>query len=78
MRAEIGDLVLNTGGEWMVRPPQHCGHGHLLRGHCVVGTTACSCQDRHLSWTCDLCGDTIYGPSLGAECNVLNGPARVR
>jgi hypothetical protein len=31
-----------------------------------------------LSWTCDLCGDTIYGPALGAECNVLHGPARIR
>jgi hypothetical protein len=40
--------------------------------------TPCSCQDRHLSWTCDACGDTSCGPALEPNCNVLHGPGRVR
>jgi len=69
----VGDLVPGIDGSWMVRPPERCANGHRLRGRCIVGTTPCSCQDRHLSWTCDLCGDTTYGPALGPDCNVLDG-----
>jgi hypothetical protein len=61
----VGDLVPSADGSWMVRPPERCANGHRLRGRCIVGTTPCSCQDRHLSWTCDLCGNTTYGPALG-------------
>ena len=74
----VGDLVPGVDGSWMVRPPERCANGHLLRGRCIVGTTACSCQDRHLTWTCDVCQDTTYGPALGSHCDVLHGPARVR
>jgi hypothetical protein len=76
--SEVGDLVLSTGGEWMVRPPERCGNGHpITPGHVLVGTAVCSCQDRHLTWMCD-CGSTVYGATLGPDCNVMNGPARVR
>jgi hypothetical protein len=54
--------VLSISCEWMVRPPQGCANGHRLAGHCIVGTTACSCQDRHQSWICDECGDTPTVP----------------
>ena len=74
----VGELVLSTDGQWMVRPPQRCGNGHQLAGRCIVGTLACSCGDRHLTWCCDACKHTTYGPSLGLDCSVLNGPARVR
>jgi hypothetical protein len=30
-----------------------------------------------LTWLCD-CGDTTYGPSLGLECSILDGPAAIR
>jgi hypothetical protein len=74
----VGDLVLSSGGEWMVRPPERCGNGHpITPGRVLVGTAVCACQDRHLTWTCD-CGDTTYGPALGVECSLLNGPAAVR
>jgi hypothetical protein len=76
--SEVGELVLSTDGQWMVRPPQRCGNGHQLAGRCIVGTLACSCGDRHLTWCCDACKHTTYGPSLGLDCSVLNGPARVR
>jgi hypothetical protein len=77
MRPDIGDLVRSTTGQWMVRPPERCGNGHLLAGHCIVGTLPCHCQDRHLTWCCDECGHITYGPALGANCSVINGPARV-
>ena len=78
MRSDIGDLVLSTTGQWMVRAPERCRNGHLLAGRVLVGTAVCACQDRHLSWTCDECGDTVYGPALGPHCSVLHGPARIR
>jgi hypothetical protein len=75
---EVGDLVLSADGEWMVRPPQHCGHGHpITPGRVLVGTAVCACQDRHLTWLCE-CGSMVYGPELGPDCAVLNGPARIR
>jgi hypothetical protein len=78
-RHEVGRLVRSTGGEWMVRPPQRCGNGHRLTpGHVLVGSMVCACGERrHLTWLCD-CGDTSYGPPLGLDCSVLNGPAAVR
>lgn len=75
---DVGDLVLSTGGEWMVRPPERCANGHRLAGRCIVGTMPCRCQDRHLTWCCDACGDITFGPALGVDCALLNGPARVR
>jgi hypothetical protein len=77
-RRGVGDLVLSTSGQWMVRPPQRCGNGHRLAGHCIVGTLPCRCQDRHLTWCCDRCGHITYGPALGPDCSVINGPARIR
>jgi hypothetical protein len=77
-RPGVGDLVLSTSGQWMVRPPERCINGHRLAGHCIVGTLVCACGERrHLTWTCD-CGDTTYGPALGLDCSLLNGPAAVR
>lgn len=78
MRPGVGDLVQSTDGEWMVRPPEECGAGHRLAGNCIVGTLECSCGDRHLTWCCDTCEHTTYGPTLGPHCTVMNGPARVR
>ena len=75
---EVGDLVLSTDGAWMVRPPERCANGHQLAGHCIVGTLPCRCQDRHLTWCCDACGHITYGPALGVNCSVMNGPAAVR
>jgi hypothetical protein len=75
---EVGELVLGTDGRWMIRPPQYCGNGHRLAGRCIVGTMPCRCQDRHLTWRCDTCGDITFGPSLGPDCDPLNGPARLR
>jgi hypothetical protein len=76
---EVGRLVLSTGGQWMVRPPQQCRNGHpLTPGRVLVGTMACSCGERrHLTWLCD-CGDMTYGPALGVSCSILNGPALIR
>jgi hypothetical protein len=76
--SEIGDLVLNTENQWMVLPPEKCGRGHWLVGNCLVSTHVCSCQDRHLSWSCNACGDVVYGPALGEHCEVLHGAARIR
>jgi len=78
MSTDIGDLVVSTTGQRMVRAPERCRNGHPLAGHALVGTTVCRCQDRHLSWTCNECGDTTYGPALGPRCSVLHGPARIR
>jgi hypothetical protein len=75
---EVGELVLGVNGAWMVRPPERCGNGHLLTGRCIVGSAVCSCQDRHLTWTCDECEDTTYGPALSERCSLLHGAARVR
>jgi hypothetical protein len=75
---DVGDLVRCTDGSVMVRPPERCGNGHLLRGHCLVGTLVCTCRDRHLTWTCNRCNDTVYGPALGPDCSLMNGPAAVR
>ncbi len=75
---EVGDMVLGINGEWMVRPPENCGCGHLLAGNCIVAAQPCSCQDRHMSWRCDTCGHITYGPALGPDCDLLNGAARVR
>lgn len=74
----VGDLVLSDRGEWMVRPPEKCCRGHLLAGNCLVATHVCSCQDRHLSWSCNACGEVTYGPALGVNCALLHGAARVR
>jgi hypothetical protein len=79
MRSEVGDLVLCTDGSVMVRPPERCGHGHPLQGRCLVGTVVCGCGERrHLTWTCNRCNDTVFGPSLGPDCALMNGPAAVR
>jgi hypothetical protein len=75
---EVGELVLSTDGAVMVRPPERCANGHPLAGRCIVGTLPCSCGDRHLTWCCDVCEHTTYGPALGLDCSVMNGPARVR
>jgi hypothetical protein len=78
-RYRVGDLVPSTSGEWMVRPPMRCGNGHQLTPwRVLVGTAVCSCGDRHLTWFCSECGNTSYGPPLGLDCTVLNGPARIR
>lgn len=70
----IGDCVRSTDGRWMVRPPERCADGHLLvLGRVLVGTAACSCGDRHLSWMCD-CGAVTYGPELGARLFVVERP----
>jgi hypothetical protein len=77
--SEVGELVISTNGACMVRPPQHCGNGHpITPGRVLVGNIACACGERrHLTWLCD-CGHTTYGPTLGLDCTVMNGPARVR
>lgn len=75
---DIGDMVLGTDGSYMIRPPERCANGHQLAGHCIVASTLCSCQDRHLSWSCDRCGHITYGPPLEKDCSHLHGPARVR
>jgi hypothetical protein len=74
--SEVGDLVLNTENQWMVLPPEKCGRGHQLVGNCLVSTHVCSCQDRHLSWTCNTCSDVTYGPALGENCELIRGAAR--
>jgi hypothetical protein len=76
--SEVGDMVLGTDGQWMIRPPEKCAGGHVLAGHCIVASQPCSCQDRHLSWSCDRCRHTTYGPALGESCSLLHGPVRVR
>jgi hypothetical protein len=39
----VGRLVRSTGGEWMVRPPQRCGNGHLITpGHVLDSSTESS------------------------------------
>jgi hypothetical protein len=34
--------------------------------------------DRHLTWCCNACRHTTFGPALGPHCTVMNGPARIR
>jgi hypothetical protein len=75
---EVGELVVSTDGAVMVRPPERCANGHLLAGRCIVGALPCSCQDRHMTWRCNVCADVTFGPALGPDCSVMNGPARVR
>jgi len=44
----------------------------------LVGSMVCACGERrHLTWLCE-CGNISCGPELGADCTVMNGPARVR
>lgn len=74
----VGDLVLSTEGSWMVRPPELCANRHRLGGNCLVSATPCQCQSRHMSWSCNSCGHVTYGPALGPQCNLMNGPAWVR
>jgi len=76
---EVGELVLSTGGAWMVRPPQRCPNGHpITPGRVLVGSIACACGERrHLTWLCG-CGSVTYGPALGPDCTMLNAPARIR
>lgn len=75
----VGELVIGVDGACMVRPPQRCTNGHpITPGRVLVGSIACCCGERrHLTWLCD-CGSITYGPALGPDCTVLNGPARVR
>lgn len=49
---DIGDMVLGINGQWMVRLPGRCANGHLLAENCIVAAQPCSCQDRHMSWSC--------------------------
>jgi len=74
----VGDMVLSTDGRWIIRLPEKCANGHLLKGRCIVAAQPCSCGDRHLSWYCDVCEHVTYGSPLGPDCEVLHGPARVR
>ena len=53
MNREVGDLVLNTENQRMVLPPEKYCRGDQLVGNCLVSTHVCSCQDRHLSWSCN-------------------------
>jgi hypothetical protein len=76
--SEVGDMVRGVNGEYMIRPPEKCANGHTLHGHCIVAAQPCSCGDRHLSWCCNTCEHVTFGPPLGADCSVMNGPARVR
>jgi len=63
----------------MVRPPEFCPRRHRLGANRVlVGHQPCSCRGGHLSWFCLECGAVVYGPSVGASCRVLAGPAAVR
>ena len=75
---EVGDMVRGVNGDWMIRPPEKCTNGHTLAGRCIVAAMPCSCGDRHLSWCCNTCGHVTYGPALGVNCEVLQGPARIR
>jgi hypothetical protein len=76
----VGDLVHTRDGRWVIQAPTHCPNGHLGGPNRVlVGSTACSGHGgRHLTWTCRECDQTTYGPSLGPNCTVINGPAAVR
>lgn len=75
---EVGDMVLGVDGQWMIRPPEKCGNGHTLAGRCTVAAMPCSCGDRHLSWFCERCAHTTFGPALGVNCEILHGPAKIR
>jgi hypothetical protein len=45
---------------------------------CFVHHTDTSPGSFRWSWTCDLCQNTVYGPALGDNCSLLNGPGRIR
>jgi hypothetical protein len=75
VRLEVGDLVLGVDGQWMVRPPERCGAGHLLRGHCLVGSMICLCQVRQPD--VDVQPVRRHGLRAGARC-VLQADARAR
>jgi rubrerythrin len=78
MHPKVGDMVLGTDGQWMIRPPQKCAGDHQLARRCVVTSQPCNCQGRHLSWCCDVCGHVAYGPAVGPDCPLLQDPARIR
>jgi hypothetical protein len=41
---DVGELVLSTDRQWMVRPPQHCGNGDpATPGRVLVGSIGCAC-----------------------------------
>lgn len=59
----------------MTYPPQRCPNDHPLGpGQVTVGHLGCSCPGGHTTWTCAICGQTLYAPELSAHCRTLNGP----
>jgi hypothetical protein len=71
-------LLDRAAGADIERPPERRGRGHPIHaGRVLVGSIACACGEHRLTWECD-CGSMSYGPVLGPDCWVLNGPARVR
>jgi hypothetical protein len=76
----VGQLVRTSVGTWITKAPTRCLNGHPLGGgQVLVGHQAC--QDGpggHTTWTCRTCDETVYGPPLGPNCELLHGPAAVR
>lgn len=59
-----------TDGKRFVLAPTHCPNGHRLGpNRTLVGTKACQCLTRHMSWFCRICGATTYAPELGPDCS---------
>lgn len=71
---EVGEWGWKRG-KWTVTAPTHCANGHpLVGGQVLVGTVACDCDTRHMTWWCKTCAHTTYGPALGDRCRVRTGP----
>ncbi|MCV7255368.1 hypothetical protein H7J86_24700 [Mycobacterium hackensackense] len=72
----VGDLVPGRRGGWVIEAPTHCRNGHLLGPNRVlVGSTACQCGTRHMTWWCRIegCEATTYGPPLAEGCTPRAG-----
>jgi hypothetical protein len=46
---EVGNLVLSTGGEWIIRLPLQCGNGHGLASGHVLGRQHGLCRRRAMA-----------------------------
>lgn len=77
----VGEMIRNATGKWVTRAPATCPNGHPLGPKQVlVGHVACSAEDRggHTVWYCRTCDAVTYGPPLGPNCTVIDGPAAER
>lgn len=77
-RAVVGRLIRTRRGYTEPGPPERCPAGHPLRGpqRVIVGTQQCAtCAGAgggsHRTYTCRVCGRTVYDPVPTPECSFV-------